>query len=185
MITRTVKVPEELIKEIDQHIDANEYSTRADFVLHALRETVEFYAEKKRIAIEECNGGLPSKSDIADSFRGCTDSLMEWSSRHKGDMVQINTRVPEGLEMKIELLLKPEYGFKRKSDFTRVAIEHLLMVLRESDMVFHNEERYAKRQKEITEILDQELAEGAAKGLPIEEVLKTFQEKLQQSGYID
>lgn len=47
MITRSVKLSSKLIEEIDDRIDDRQYSTRADFVLHALRHTVSDYAEIK------------------------------------------------------------------------------------------------------------------------------------------
>ena len=182
MITRTVKIPEELVSEIDKHIEGREYSTRADFILHALRETVHGYAELKKGMMDEYGGVVPDTL-VAESFRGRTNGCLQWMELHKGKLIQINTRVPEGLENKIEILLKPEYGFRKKSDFTRVAVAYLLMALGEIDGVFNDEERFAARQKEVSEIMNRVLEEGMSNGMSMDSIIKEVQRALDEKGY--
>ena len=183
MITRSVKLSEELIRKIDEHIGDNQYSTRADFVLHALRQTVFDYAEIKRKMMEDLGGEVPSEEDIADAFRGKTDGLLSWLEKNEGNQIQINTRVPEGLERRIEILLRPEFGFKKKSDFTRCAVVNLLNLLSEFDGVFYDAEQFASRQKEVYEATMKAVSEGLSKGVPLDNIFDNLKKTLEDKGY--
>ena len=183
MITRTVKIPDELVREIDRYIEMKEYSTRADFVLHALRSTVANYAEIKRKLINKHLNEVPPESEIEEAFSSETENVLLWLKARKGEMIQINTRVPEGLEAKIDILVKPEYGFKKKSDFTRVAIAHLITILGEAEGVFGDAEKFAQRTKEIAGIFTKLLEENLPKGKTIDEIYLELEKKLYELGY--
>lgn len=183
MITRSVKLSVELIRSIDERIEDKQYSTRADFVLHALRQTVLDYAEIKRQMMEDLGGEVPSEESVADAFIGKTSGLLLWLKKFDGNQIQINTRVPEGLERKIEILIRPEFGFKKKSDFTRCAVANMLNRLREFDGVFYDAEQFAARQKEVYETTMKAISEGLSKGVPLENIFNDLKKTLENKGY--
>lgn len=100
-----------------------------------------------------------------------------------GDQIQINTRVPEGLERKIDILLRPEFGFKRKSDFTRCAVINLLNRLAESDGAFYYAEELAAWQKEVSEMTTKAVSDGLSKGMSLEDIFNNLKKSLEDKGY--
>lgn len=183
MITSTVKLPEDLISRIDERIETKEFSTRADFVLHALRLTVSKYTEIKRELISRKESEIPEETEVATKFNSYFKELFIEYAEFKGKPVQINTRVPEGLDQRIDILVKPEYGFKKKTDFTRIAVLYLLLVLNETDGVFQYAEEYVAKQKAVTEIFNQLVKEGLSDGKNMEQILNETRTVLREKGF--
>lgn len=183
MITSTVKLPEDLVARIDERIESKEFSTRADFVLHALRLTVSRYTEIKRELIRRKKSEIPEETEVAIEFNTYFKEFFIEYQEFKGNPVQINTRVPEGLDQRIDILVKPEYGFKKKTDFTRIAVMYLLLVLNETDGVFQYAEEFAAKQKAVTEIFNQLVKEGLSEGKNMEQILNETRATLREKGF--
>ena len=180
MITRTVRVPRALVEEIDRHIESNEYSTRADFILHAMRHMLIVFASEKKEMIE-C--ALPNSTITEEQvevlFSSLVQSYLKTFDEYNGEMMQINTRVPEGLEDKTMVLINAEYGFKRKSDYTRASIICLLSTLKETDDSFQDAERLIAMKRQMTETVSKVIADGLSKGLSPKEILNAAYEELK------
>ena len=114
MITRTVKIPKSLADKIDMLIENEEYSTRADFILHAMRHTLNTYVMKKMELYSSSQKINITEKQVEDLYSGMTKTFLNGFDEHQGELVQVNTRVPEGLERKTLLLIKQEYGLKKK-----------------------------------------------------------------------
>lgn len=100
-------------------------------------------------------------------------------------MIQVNTRVPEGLEKKTEVLIKSEYGYRKKSDFTRCAVVNLISMFEEFDGVFFDAELFAARQKEVSEITIKAVSEGLFSGISLEDLFKDIRNTLEEKEIID
>ncbi|MBR6204365.1 MAG: hypothetical protein IKQ60_04825 [Candidatus Methanomethylophilaceae archaeon] len=182
MITRTVRVPKTLVDEIDKRIDSQEYSTRADFILHAMRQMLTVFASKKKEMIEAASPNYRiTEERITELFNSLAQSYLKGFDEYGGEMMQINTRVPEGLEDKTMILMKPEYGFKKKTDYTRASIICLLSVLRETDDSFEDAEKLIAKQRQMTETVNKVIIEGLSKGMTAKEILDAAYEKLKDT----
>ena len=182
MITRTVRVPKTLVDEIDKRIESQEYSTRADFILHAMRQMLTVFASEKKKLFETASSNYKiTEEKISELFNSLAQSYLKGFDEYGGEMMQINTRVPEGLENKTMILMKPEYGFKKKTDFTRASIICLLSVLRETDDSFEDAEKLIAKQRRMTETANEAIIEGLRKGLSVKEIMDTVYEKLKDA----
>ncbi len=181
MITRTIKIPEALIEKIDAFVRSNNYSTRTDFVLHAMREALIVYANKKKELIEKSQGASVSDKAVNDLYSNLTSTYLRGFDEYDGKLIQINVRVPEGLDEKISLLIKPEYGFKKKADFIRVSIMCLLSTLGEVDDIFLDAEKYAARQKQMTELINKTLIQSLSEGKNVDDILEDIFTQLKNS----
>ena len=181
MITRTIKIPEALIKKIDAFVESNNYSTRTDFVLHAMREALIVYANQKKELIEKSKGAPITEKSVNELYSNLTATYLRGFDEHDGKPIQINVRVPDGLDEKISILIKPEYGFKKKADFIRVSIMSLLSILGEVDEIFMDAEKYAARQKQMTELVNKVLMQGLSEGKKVDDILQDVYTQLKNS----
>ena len=182
MITRTVKLPETLVAKIDKFIEKEEYSTRADFVLHAMRDTFALYGFKKKEMYDEAEGKFKiTEQQINDLFSSMSDTYLKGLGEYSGNQIQINTRIPEGLDRKINLLIKPEYGFKNKTDFTRASVICLLSLTTQVDDVFQDAEKMAAQQKRLMAMINQIVIEGLNEGKTPKEIIDVAYDRLKES----
>lgn len=181
MITRTVKLPGALVNKIDGYIEKGEYSTRADFVLHAMRQTLATYSSKKKEMYDTASKFKITDREVNALFSNMSDTFLRGLDEFKGDLIQINTRVPEGLDRKISILVKPEYGLKNKTEYVRASIICLLSVLTEINDVFEDAEKMAAQQKRMTEIINKIVIDGLNNGKSTKEILDMAYDKLKET----
>ena len=179
MITRSVKLPESLVRIIDGYIESEEYSTRADFVLHAMRQTIYTYSIKRIEILEKNHGNNRAKIITSEFMKEMTRTYENGFKKYDGKQIQINTRVPEGLDRKIDLLIRPEFGFKNKSEFARASIMCLLIDLSNVESAFDDEEKTVIRRKEISDKVNRYLEEGFESGKTVKEILDAIYDDLK------
>ena len=172
MITRTIKIPKTLDDKIVERVKSKDYSTKTDFVLHAMRETLIAYANKKKELIKSLQGNPVTDELVNEVYSRVTETFLRGFDEHTGELIQINVRVPDGLDERITFLVKPEYGLKRKADFIRASIMCLLMTLTEVDDIFEDAEKFAIRQKQLTEMINKIVIKGLSEGKKSDEILK-------------
>ena len=181
MITRTIKIPKSLVDKIDALIRSNEYSTRTDFVLHAMRETLIVYANKKKELIEKSGDVLNGETLVSSLYSTITDTYLRGFNEYDGQLIQINVRVPDGLDDKITFLIKPEYGFKKKADYIRASIMCLISILGDVEEIFADAEKFAARQKQLSEMLNKIVLQGLNEGKKMDEIVKDAFDQLKKS----
>ena len=182
MITRTVKLPETLVEKIDKCIEKGEFSTRADFVLHAMRVTFALYGFKKKEMYDEADGKFKiTDQQVNDLFARLSDTYLKGLGEYAGNQVQINTRIPEGLDRKIAILIKPEYGLKNKTEFTRASVICLFSLSEQVEMVFQDAEKMAAEQKRLMAKINQIVIEGLSEGKSTKEILDMAYDRLKES----
>ena len=181
MITRTVKLPRTLVDKIDGLVEKGEYSTRADFVLHAMRQTLATYAFKKEEMYKTASNFKVTDQQVIDLFSNMSATFLKGLDEYTGELVQINTRVPEGLDSKVSVLIKPEYGLKNKTEYARASIICLLSVLTEINDVFEDAEKMAAQQKRMTEIINKIVIDGLSSGKSTKEILDLAYDKLKET----
>ena len=177
MNTRTIRIPQELYDSIKVYIDKEEYSTMADFVLHAMRHTVSTYVDKKK-ELSEFDKTLPGvEKRYSEVFKQITYVFLNAYNAYSGEKVQVNIRVPDGLNDKIDKLSKPENGFGKRADFLKVCVVCLLSHLTEMDRILDETTTYDDEMKEITEKLLSDISEGIMKRKNADTIIREVTDK--------
>ena len=162
MKQRTVRIPENLARKIDELVSVDHlYSTKADFILSSIRCTLILYAQKKKEIVEEYPNIPLTNGLIEQTYAAITNTYLTTYDLYEGEPVQINVRIPDGLDERISHLTKTQYGFTKKSDFIKVSIICLLSTVRETEDIFDDIDKMMKDQ----EALMDEIYENVMKGL--------------------
>ena len=152
MKQRTVRIPENLSRKIDELVTVDHlYSTKADFILSSIRYTLILYAQKKKEIVEDYPD-IPLTNGLIDqTYSAITNTYLTTYDLYTGDPVQINVRIPDGLDDRISHLTKVQYGFNKKADFIKVSIICLLTTVRETEDIFNDIEKMMKDQEALME----------------------------------
>lgn len=177
MITRTVRIPRELSDQILKYIDREEYSTMADFTLHAIRFTLTTYLDKKS-ELDELNKHLPGASHkYKEAYEGISQSFLMVFDSYQGENVQINVRIPAGLNAKILNFTKPSYGLKKKADFLKVSIVCLLSHLAEWDRILEETNKSDEEEEELRNLVLTTVSQGLLSGKSMMEIVNETMRK--------
>ncbi len=156
---------------IDQYVfEKRYYSTRADFVQSGVRQLIYTYAQKKRDVMEQLNTEV-TKDAIEEIFTSITKIYLESFEKLHGKSTQINFRIPEGLDIQTDLLLRCEYGYRKKADFPRAGIMCLLAHLNEVEDILMNTEKFMIEQQKLREQIYQVVMEGMKNNLSGQEII--------------
>ena len=105
-------------------------------------------------------------------------------SQYEGPLIQVNTRVPEGLDRIIEIIANPNYGIKNKAEFTRISVVHLDVALFGIKMTFQDDETLMTKQNKANEMINKALSNCYAEGKNVDSVLDDVQNLLKKQGYL-
>ena len=161
MPQRSVRIPTNLDKKIEELVDVDKlYSSKADFVLSSMRYTLILYAQKKKEIAEKYPGVPLSEQLVNMTYSGITSVFLTAYNMYEGEPVQINVRVPDGLENRISQLMLMNYGFNKRADFIKVSIMCMLSTIREIDDIFDDIEKMRVDQETLREKIYEEVIKG-------------------------
>ena len=139
------------------------------------------YGFKKKEMYESAEGRFEvTEKQVSDLFASMSGVYLGGLDKYSGALIQINTRIPEGLDDRIEILVKPEYGLKNKTEYIRASIVCLLSQIGQVDEVFDDAEKMIKQQKRITEMINKTVLEGLNSGKTAKEIVDMAFKKLEE-----
>ena len=170
--TTTVRIPVLLDDLIKKRIDSHEFSTKADFVLAAMRHTVYTYAVKKKELVEKFPEIPLTAERVNQLYETLTTTYLNGYRTFGSSAIQINVRVPIGFVDTIGPLLKVQYGFRKKADFVKVSIMCYVAAIDEVDQIFKDTEQLVAEQAKHLNDLYAMVARDIANQKPGQEIIK-------------
>ena len=168
----SVRIPKELANRIDEHIDKKKFfTTRPDFILYAMKSTVELMADKY---VQVKN--IVSTNENLSALEGQVDTMIEGIGRellrkydeYEGEPVQILIRIPDGLTEYIENFIW-KIGLARNTiDFIRISIICCLESIDRLEQVAKDVDQYMKVSRESQYRLVREVTNSILKGEQID-----------------
>ena len=164
----SVRIPKELADRIDEQINKkNFFTTRPDFILYAMRSTVELMADKyvQVKNIVSTNENLSALEGQVDTMiSGIGRELLRKYEDYEGDSVQILIRIPDGLNEYIGHFIW-KIGLARSTiDFIRISIICCLESMDRVEQVAKDVDKYIEESRRSQYRLVQEVTNSILNG---------------------
>ncbi len=182
IIAQPMRFPKKLITIVDQYISKeNQFTTRPDFILDAIRFSYGKLTEKYADIYESTHAG---KSGY-DLYKGREKELMRVSGEvllseyqdYGRETIQVMLRIPKGLADLIDMNILGIDFCKNRSDFIRISVIYKLSYIEELNEIWKKAEEY---NKEVKEDLRNSVVDTILKGFKDKSLFETAKEVSKQ-----
>ncbi len=168
----SVRIPKELADRIDEQINVKKFfTTRPDFILYAMRSTVELMADKyiQVKSIVSSNENFSALEGQVDTMiGGIGRELLKKCDEYQGEPVQILIRIPNGLKEYIENFIWRIGLATSTIDFIRISIICCLESIERMDQVTKDVDQYMEKSRISQNQLIREVTNSILKGEQID-----------------